>query len=241
MVSHVQVLTWQGKENASTEGRILVNNKSMAFHWQSCCQQRRGIFLLPVVLCYHYRTWAPSCSPSCFNRGFSSLTFYNTIMWFALGRRMMTRKSSTHRKPTHRKAMSLLYWPLPASLPILENNFLIILLLAHAISLVTLFFHCQHPETSYIPWLSFIIFHFFLPCNFPFNLHVCVSNLNCPNYRHATSLKHCTLYFVNLESHSELLPKASSLSLANILPKFETSTNVDFLIFLNSKSGLKTN
>ena len=30
-----------------------VNKEFMAFHWLNSCQERRGVFLLPVGLCYH--------------------------------------------------------------------------------------------------------------------------------------------------------------------------------------------
>ena len=45
-----------GKVNSYTEGkevgRVAVSRESMAFHWLSPCQERRGVFLLPVGLCY---------------------------------------------------------------------------------------------------------------------------------------------------------------------------------------------
>ena len=34
------------------------NKQSMAFHWLSPCQERRGVSLLPVGLNYGHRTWA---------------------------------------------------------------------------------------------------------------------------------------------------------------------------------------
>ena len=37
-------------------GRAIVNKESMAFHWLSPCQERRGVFLLPFERCYCYRT-----------------------------------------------------------------------------------------------------------------------------------------------------------------------------------------
>ena len=48
-----------GKVNSYTEGkevgRVAVSRESMAFHWLSPCQERRGVFLLPVGLCYGSR------------------------------------------------------------------------------------------------------------------------------------------------------------------------------------------
>ena len=59
IVSHVQVLTQQGKETAFTEGQrklgARVNKESLAFHWLSPCQERRAVSLLPVGLYYHHR------------------------------------------------------------------------------------------------------------------------------------------------------------------------------------------
>ena len=34
-----------------------INKESMAFHWLSPCQVRRGVFLLPVELWYSHRAW----------------------------------------------------------------------------------------------------------------------------------------------------------------------------------------
>ena len=36
-------------------GRAIVSKGSMAFHWLSLCQERKGVFLFPVGLCYHHK------------------------------------------------------------------------------------------------------------------------------------------------------------------------------------------
>ena len=36
-------------------GRATVSKEPLAFHWLSPCQARRGVFLLPVGLCYGHR------------------------------------------------------------------------------------------------------------------------------------------------------------------------------------------
>ena len=57
-MNHVQLLSRQMKENIFKEGRRelgggpLINKEPMAFNFLSRCQKRRGIFLLPVRLCY---------------------------------------------------------------------------------------------------------------------------------------------------------------------------------------------
>ena len=60
MVSHMQDPTWQGKENLfieggeKEEGRAVVNEESVAFHWLNPCQEKRGVSLPPVGLSYHH-------------------------------------------------------------------------------------------------------------------------------------------------------------------------------------------
>lgn len=63
MVSHMQDPTWQGKENLfiaggeKEEGRAVVNEESVAFHWLNPCQEGRGIFLLLEGFYCHWRVW----------------------------------------------------------------------------------------------------------------------------------------------------------------------------------------
>ena len=38
-------------------GRAAVNKESMASYWLRPCQERRGVFLLPLGLCYLHRVW----------------------------------------------------------------------------------------------------------------------------------------------------------------------------------------
>ena len=60
MVSYVQVPSQQGKENVFIEEkrklgeRAVVNRESMASHWLSPCQERKGVFFL-MGLCYCHR------------------------------------------------------------------------------------------------------------------------------------------------------------------------------------------
>ena len=71
VMNHVQLLSRQRKENIFKEGRRelagepLKNKESMAFHFPIPCQKRRGIFLLPIRLCYVsgrmcYFLWPPN-------------------------------------------------------------------------------------------------------------------------------------------------------------------------------------
>ena len=52
---------YQGREGESfykeekEDGWPVVKKESMTFRGLSPCQERRGVFLLPIVLCYHYR------------------------------------------------------------------------------------------------------------------------------------------------------------------------------------------
>ena len=60
METHVQVNAQQGKENAFTErekeaGWAKVNKEYMAFHSLSPCQERKGVFPLPIGLLYSRR------------------------------------------------------------------------------------------------------------------------------------------------------------------------------------------
>ena len=42
-------------------GRAVVNKGSMVFHWLSPCQERRGVFLLPIVMgCESPPFWPPN-------------------------------------------------------------------------------------------------------------------------------------------------------------------------------------
>ena len=56
---------WQGElfyKGEREAGMATVNKESMAFHWISLCQEGRGIFLLPVGLCYrHQQSVRVSC------------------------------------------------------------------------------------------------------------------------------------------------------------------------------------
>ena len=55
MVSHVQVPSWEGKENTWEEkeiGKVVANKGSMSFHWLCPYQQRRGV--APFLLCSAY-------------------------------------------------------------------------------------------------------------------------------------------------------------------------------------------
>ena len=44
-----------GRENKVV--RVIVNKKFMAFHWLNTCQERRGILILLIGLCYCFRAW----------------------------------------------------------------------------------------------------------------------------------------------------------------------------------------
>ena len=75
----------QGKENTFIErnvGRTVVK-ESMAFQWLCPCQERRGVFLLPVGLCYCYRVLGAPLSglPTLFNWGFCLLIFNISPFW----------------------------------------------------------------------------------------------------------------------------------------------------------------
>ena len=59
-------------------GRAIVNKESMTFHWLRACQERRGIFLLPVGLCYGHMRAPSSGLLTLFNWGFCLLIF---ILW----------------------------------------------------------------------------------------------------------------------------------------------------------------
>ena len=47
-------LFYRGEKKAR---RARVNIEFMGFHWLSSCQERGGVFLLPVGLCYPGRAW----------------------------------------------------------------------------------------------------------------------------------------------------------------------------------------
>lgn len=62
MMSHMQVPTKQGKEERRGEKeveRVIVNKETMAFHWLSCCQNRRGDELCVLADCGNAPFWSP--------------------------------------------------------------------------------------------------------------------------------------------------------------------------------------
>ena len=59
--------------------KAIVNKAFMAFHWLKTCQERRGVFIVPVQLFYCHRLYR--ASPSLAAKYIISLTLVLTIWW----------------------------------------------------------------------------------------------------------------------------------------------------------------
>lgn len=82
--NHVQVPVRQGKENSflerkrSSEG---CSKQSVVFHLLSPCQERSGVFLLPMGLCYQRGAWEYLLLvPQFYLISFSLLIFFTTLL-----------------------------------------------------------------------------------------------------------------------------------------------------------------